>query len=126
MIDIITYERSEEPQGKLAAILDRRGGQPPEVEAAVAEILQQVRTRGDEAVVEYTARFDGVSLTAQSLRVPEKALQDAGEAMDPALLRAIAAAAANIRAFHEKQRTESWLVEDGDGVVLGKRCFRWR
>ena len=121
MIDIISYSAAESPVGKLAAILDRRDGQPADVEAAVQEILRQVRASGDDAVVEYTSRFDGVTMTPQSMRVSAKALADAGEAMDPALLAAVRAAAANIRAFHLKQHTNSWFTEDGDGVILGKR-----
>ncbi|HIC69802.1 MAG TPA: histidinol dehydrogenase, partial [Candidatus Latescibacteria bacterium] len=121
MIDIISYSAAESPVGKLAAILDRRDGQPADVEVAVQEILRQVRASGDAAVVEYTSRFDGVTMTPQSMRVSAKALADAGEAMDPALLAAVRAAAANIRAFHQKQHTNSWFTEDGDGVILGKR-----
>ncbi len=121
MIDIISYSAAESPVGKLAAILDRRDGQPADVEEAVQEILRQVRASGDDAVVEYTSRFDGVTMTPQSMRVSAKALADAGEAMDSALLAAVRAAAANIRAFHQKQHTNSWFTEDGDGVILGKR-----
>ena len=121
MIDIISYSDPESPSGKLAAILNRRDGQPDEVEDAVQEILRQVRARGDDAVVEYTSRFDGVVLTPQSMRVPAEALIDAGEAIDPGLLAAVKGAAANIRAFHQKQHTNSWFTEEGDGVILGKR-----
>ena len=74
MIDIISYSAAESPVGKLAAILDRRDGQPADVEAAVQEILRQVRASGDDAVVEYTSRFDGVTMTPQSMRVSAKAL----------------------------------------------------
>ena len=76
MIDIISYSAAESPVGKLAAILDRRDGQPADVEVAVQEILRQVRASGDDAVVEYTSRFDGVTMTPQSMRVSAKALAD--------------------------------------------------
>ena len=128
MIEILSYDGvdTQGPPAKLAAILDRQSGAPAGVEAAVRQILQQVRQRGDEAVVEYTAEFDGVSLTSGSLRVPQKALADARESMDPDLVDALEAAAANIRAFHERQRRETWYTEDGDGVVLGKKVIPLR
>jgi len=74
-------------------------------------------------VAEYTRRFDGVSLPPGGFRVPAKALDDARCAADPELMAAVAEAAANIRAFHERQRVNSWFMEDGDGVILGKKVL---
>ncbi len=128
MIEILSYDGAQLQSlpAKLAAILERQSGASAEVEASVRQILQQVRHRGDEAVVEYTAEFDAVSLTAGSLRVPQKALADARESMDPTLVEALEEAAANIRSFHERQRRETWYTEDGDGVVLGKKVIPLR
>ena len=57
------------------------------------------------------------------MRVPESEIKTAYDNADPKFLEIIAAAAANIRKFHEAQRQNSWFIEDGDGVVLGKRVL---
>jgi len=126
MLEIVTYSSdSAAIPERLQAILGRRtsmaGGS--EVESAVREILTQVRNRGDEAVAEFTARFDHVNVTPGRFRVPQKALEDALKAMDAELEEALREAATNIERFHERQRTESWTIDDADGVVLGKRVL---
>lgn len=121
MLEIVAYSPNGPVEGRLRAILERRGSLPAEVEEAVAQILAQVRARGDAAVAEYTRRFDGVSLDPTRFRVPATALDEARRAADPELMAAVAEASANVRAFHERQRLNSWFMEDGDGVVLGKR-----
>ena len=121
LIDIVEYATGGPLEGRLADVLSRHAGVPAEIEAAVAGIVADVRSRGDVAVAACTQKFDGVRLTADRFRVPAKALDDAYRAADGELLAAIGRAAANIRAFHEAQRTHSWFIEDGDGVVLGKK-----
>lgn len=122
MIDRVSYggARSNLPD-KLARILDRHSGIRPEVERAVRQIIEAVRDRGDEALVEYSREFDGVDVSTEALRVPASALAEASRELDEDLRDAIEEAADNIRAFHERQRTNSWFVEDGDGVILGKK-----
>ncbi len=120
MIDIVSYPSSP-PAAKLEAILDRHGGVPVEVEETVARILGAVRQQGDAAVATFTAEFDGVSLEPTQFRVPAEVLAQALVAMEPDLREALEAAIENIRAFHERQRRNSWFMEDGDGVILGKK-----
>lgn len=116
MLPILAYhERGE----RLQAVLGRGASFDPAVDAAVRTILDDVRARGDAAVLDYTERFDGVR--PEPLRVPEDALAAAYEAADPELLDVIREAEANVRRFHEKQVQHSWFTEDGDGVVLGQR-----
>src|SRR5690625_4273650 len=103
----------------LKRILGRFGSFDPEVERRVREILQDVEARGDEAVLEYTERFDGVR--PASLRISADDLAVAAERVDAELMDVIKDAAAAIRRFHEHQREKSWFVEDGDGVMLGQR-----
>ena len=114
------------PSGKLAAILNRQAGFPEEILSKVSEIIKRVDVEGDNAVADYTEAFDKVTLTAGNFRVPQKALEDAREVMDPDLMEAVAEAEANIRTFHCRQRKESWFLEDGDGVVIGKRISSLR
>ena len=86
--------------------------------APVSKIIQDVAQRGDDAVLEYTARFDGVQLEA--LEVPREELEAAAATLDPALRKAMDTAAANIRAFHEKQKREGFCMDCGDGVYMGQ------
>ncbi|MFH1567853.1 MAG: histidinol dehydrogenase, partial [Gemmatimonadota bacterium] len=122
MIERLTYRGGDaEVAPRLARILQRHAGIPADVEARVRRILEAVRDRGDEAVLEFGREFDNADLTPESLRVPAAALAAADRALDPDLQDALEEAADNIRAFHERQRTNSWFVEDGDGVILGKK-----
>jgi histidinol dehydrogenase len=91
------------------------------VEETVSRVLAQVRARGDDAVAEFTQEFDRVSLAPGRFRVSQAALDGALDAIDRQLLEAIAEAAANISEFHQKQAANSWFMEDGDGVILGKK-----
>lgn len=89
----------------------------PEVEAAVREIVADVRARGDDAVRECLRRFDGVTL--EHLEVSAAELDAAEAAVDAAFVAAVETAIANVRAFHERERPESWIWEE-DGARLGQ------
>ena len=115
MIPVITPDDT----GRLDAILSRDATFSDEVDATVDDILGQVRTGGDEALLALTERFDDVR--PDPIRVPPALLSDAADALTGDLRDALAAAAENIRAFHEKQVRESWFTDDGDGVLLGQR-----
>ena len=120
MIEIVSYP-SAPPPGKLAAIFGRQGGVGPEVEQAARDILHKVREGGDQALCALTREFDGIDAQPEMLRMHSTALAEAAEGLDADLRASIAAAAANIRAFHERQKLNSWFMEDGDGVILGKK-----
>jgi histidinol dehydrogenase len=120
MLEIVAYP-TEPLADKLVAILGRRTGVADEVDEAVREILHQVRVRGDEAVAEFTQRFDGVEMVAGQQQMAGIALKDGLTQIDAELRAAIEQAAVNIRSFHERQKSNSWFVEDGDGVILGKK-----
>ncbi|MCG3153673.1 MAG: Histidinol dehydrogenase [bacterium] len=90
------------------------------VEAAVREIITAVRQRGDEAVCEYTRRFDGLALTPQELAVPQHTWLAAQQQISAAALAALQAAAQNITSFHQHQRETDWEFER-EGVRLGER-----
>ncbi len=90
------------------------------VEPAVRQIVDAVRDRGDEALVAYTERFDGVRRAAADLRVPEAELEAAYRSIPAADRDALELAARRIEAFHAHQRERSWFVEE-DGAILGQR-----
>ena len=121
-MEIVAYP-SEPLADKIESILRRRIGVSDEVDEAVRQVLHQVRARGDQAVVEYTERFDGVSFSGSIYRMSSAVLQKGLDSLDASLRSAMEAAVVNIRSFHEHQRDKSWFVEDGDGVLLGKKVM---
>lgn len=94
-------------------------GSPAQNEA-VAEIVAAIRAEGDAALIRYTERFDSVRLDASQLRVTDDEIQAAYGKVEPAFLDAIREAAVNIRAFHEKQKRNSWMELQPDGTMLGQ------
>lgn len=92
----------------------------PEQNEAVREIVAQVKQQGDAALLKYTEQFDRVHLTAGQLRVTEEELAAAYQQVEPSFVEAIAAAAANIRAFHSRQKRNSWMDLQPDGSLLGQ------
>ncbi|MFP4632383.1 MAG: histidinol dehydrogenase [Halobacteriales archaeon] len=98
-------------------ILDRTPA-VDEASDAAREIVDGVLERGDEALKEYTERFDGQAL--DRLRVTESELQDAVDTVDDDVLDAVRLSCDRIRGFHERQRRDSWTERDG-GVEVGRR-----
>jgi histidinol dehydrogenase len=91
------------------------------IEATVAAILADVKARGDPAVLEYTARFDGLdAVSVAKLELPQAELDSALGRIAPAERAALEAAASRILAFHQRQRSESWQYREADGTVLGQ------
>ncbi len=105
---------------ELLAQLEARSGEvDKKVTAAVTEILEQVRSRGDEAVREYTARFDGVDAPIREIGREE--LEQIARQCEPRIMEALARAADNIRDFHARQQQQSWMTTKEDGTILGQR-----
>jgi histidinol dehydrogenase len=92
-----------------------------ELLAQVSEIIDDVRHRGDAALLDYTRRFDGVELEAAGLRVSEKTLRDSAAKVDKEVLAALRLAIKNVRVFHERQLEQSWEISPAEGVRLGQR-----
>jgi len=91
------------------------------VETTVAEIVRDVRTRGDAALCDYSMRFDRFELTPSTIRLPADQIKKSAAAADPAMVDILRKAIHNIRDFHEYQLEESWEFYAGDGVRLGVR-----
>jgi histidinol dehydrogenase len=86
----------------------------------VKSILVDIRKRGDEALVEYTNRFDQRQAKHADLKIPQQALKDALDSITPELKQGLEQAAVRIRSYHERQRLESWSYKDNDGTLLGQ------
>lgn len=93
-----------------------------EQQAKVDKIVADIRERGDEALFEYTERFDGVKLSEDTVTVTEEEIKDAYDKIDPELLKVIRDAIVNIRDYHMLQKRASWF-ETKDGIFLGQRIL---
>ena len=114
--------RSADFDQRLEALTAWEEGLDASVEVAVAEIIAAVRQRGDAALLEYTARFDGRSLSsAAQLEVSPQRLQEALAAIPAPQREALEQAAARVRSYHEHQRQVSWQYRDGEGNLLGQQ-----
>lgn len=87
----------------------------------VTSIVDAVRVEGDAALIRFTREFDGVQLT--KIRVSKEEIEKARDNISEGIIDIISEAAANVRRFHEKQRTNSWTVHGEDGTVLGQRVI---
>ena len=107
----------------LKTLLKRSPSQYGEYETIVAGILGDVRTRGDAALFEYTARFDKAAITRDNILVTEEEIREAYALTDPSLVDVIRKALVNIRAFHEKQKQNSWFTSSAEGIMLGQKIM---
>ena len=105
----------------LENLLKRSPNNYGKFEAAVADILANVKEKGDEALFSYTKEFDKVEVTADTIRVTEAEIQEAYEAVDASLLEVIRKALVNIRSYHEKPRQNSWFTSTENGTMLGQK-----
>ena len=85
----------------------------------VSEVLEDIRENGDAAVYKYTQKFDGCDLRESGMKVSKEEIDAAISQIDPELLAVIRKSAANIRAFHEKQKEEGFMMETGKGSEVG-------
>ena len=105
----------------LEALLGRSPSGYSEYEQTVREIIDDVRARGDLAVFDLEKKFDGCVLTSETIRITPEEIQDAYNELDPEFVEVIRKAADNIRAYHEKQVTQSWITTGEDGTILGQK-----
>ena len=112
---------NETKQDILKNLLERSPSQYTEYEKTVADILSDVRERGDEAVFELTNRFDKWDINSSNVKVTKAEIEQAYEQVDPEFIEILKEAAENIRVFHEKQLRDSWFYSKKDGSILGQK-----
>ena len=122
MICRILHLQSEQEWVKASQWLDGRFNPGDNVEGSVREILANVREKGDEALIDYTRRFDCPEFAAP-LRVSEQDIAWAAASISPEHLEQISEAAHNIRTFHKEQLEKSWFQTRPDGSILGQRVL---
>ncbi len=105
----------------LEDLLKRSPNQYKEYTEKVEAILKDVQENGDKAVFGYTEKFDKAVLTADTVRVTEEEIAEAYEKLPARTVEVIRKAIVNIRAYHEKQRRNSWFDAQPDGTILGQK-----
>ena len=107
--------------GLLDTLLKRSPNNYGQYADAVNEIVEAVKKDRDQAVFAYTKKFDGASLTAETIQVTQEEIEEAYTMIDPEVLEVIRKAIVNIRTYHEKQRQYSWFDSQPNGTILGQK-----
>ena len=121
MIRVIRQAERDVLDAMLKRLEARAVAFDPDLMRVVSSIIDDVRARGDEALIDYTARFDGIEVRASNLRVDEQTLNSSADKVDARILAALHEAIKNVRTFHEHQLEQSWEISPIDGVRLGQR-----
>ncbi len=116
------YELATMDVSQRARLLRRAEIQIDELIERVRPIIQEVRQRGDQALIEFTARFDRVQLTPDRLRVSREEIEQAYQMLDTSVRGAIEHAIRNVRTFHQQQMPhEQWFTQVAPGVMAGEK-----
>ncbi len=105
----------------LENLLKRSPNSYGKFEASVAAILADVKEKGDEAVFDYTKRFDGADINAENIVVTKDEIDEAYSLVDEQLVEVIRKALVNIREYHAKQKQYSWFDSTPNGTILGQK-----
>lgn len=111
----------ETKQNILDDLLKRSPNNYSQYEATVNEIIENVKTQRDQAVFDYTLKFDKFSLSADNIKVTRQEIDEAYKKLDPELVEVLKKSAENIRSFHTKQLRNSWFDAKDDGTILGMK-----
>jgi histidinol dehydrogenase len=111
----------EATENILENLLKRSPNNYGDFEGSVAEIVANVRKNKDEAIFEYSKKFDGAGINADNILVTEEEIKEAYEKVDETLLNVMRKALVNIRSYHEKQKQNSWIATEDDGAILGQK-----
>ncbi|MGM0603481.1 MAG: histidinol dehydrogenase [Bacillota bacterium] len=103
-------------------LASRSGDNLSEYRQAAAEIIKNVRKNGDQSVLEYTARFDGVEFTSAEMEVNAGEIEQAVKEVDTEFIEALKNAAVNIEDFHAEQKDRSWQKQKKPGIITGQIC----
>lgn len=114
---------AETQKDLLDSLLKRSPNHYGQYEAVVAEIIANVREKGDQAVFDYTKQFDKWEISAENIRVTEAEIEEAFQATEAEFVEVMKRSAANIADFHKKQLRNSWIDTKEDGSILGQRIL---
>jgi histidinol dehydrogenase len=116
----IIDSKQQDIVAELKRIINRGETATEEVAIIVKEIIERVRKHGDPALLEYAQKFDRVTLALKDLKITPEEIRNAYTKVETRKVDALKLAAQNIRAFHEKQKINSWVSQEANGVILGQ------
>ena len=108
-------------QNLLETLLKRSTNDYGDYEKVVAEIIEAVKERKEEAVFEYSLKFDKCNMTREKFKVTKEEIEAAYQELDAHFIQVMKDSAANIRDYHEKQKRNSWFDAKTDGTILGQK-----
>lgn len=111
---------SQEAEKRVQDTIDRGLGFSSKDQENVQAYLDDVKTRGDEALIEYTNKFDSPAVTRETLRVTDKEFDEAMAQMEPDFLKALDRSVSQLTAFHSRQKENSWMDTPRKGVMVGQ------
>ena len=117
---IVTLSK-ESRQNLLDSLLKRSPGNYGQYQDTVQEIVDRVKTEGDQALFELTRKFDWEGIDASNVKVTEAEVQEAYDTIDPQMVETIRKSLKNIREYHEKQKQYSWFDTTPEGTMLGQK-----
>ena len=112
---------NETKQNLLENLLKRSTNNYGDYEAIVADIIENVKTRKEEAIFEYSLKFDKCLTTKETFQVTKAEIDAAYAEIDAQFIQVMKASAENIRVYHEKQKRNSWFDAKEDGTILGQK-----
>ena len=115
------YSNSPDYKAQLDALLSRETDTGADVQNIVADILAHVKAKGDAALCEYTAKFDGWACSAENMVISREAMEKAWFSVSDMDRQSLQLAADRIRVYHEKQIQDDWSFTDDAGLTLGQR-----
>lgn len=121
MFEVIDSKDRKRLREKIECILGRNVALDDNLMSQVGSIIDNVRRRGDAALIDYARQFDGCDIEVPGLRVSEEELRQIAAGVDSHVVEALNEAIKNIRHFHEHERQESWEIQTEHGVRLGQR-----
>ena len=111
----------ETKQNLLEDLLKRSTNDYGDYEKVVADIIENVKTRKEDAVFEYSLKFDKCTTTRETFQVTREEIDAAYQELDAHFIQVMRDSAANIRTYHEKQKRNSWFDAREDGTILGQK-----
>jgi histidinol dehydrogenase len=115
-VRVIKYSKTA-----LEKIYNRQDKRKKIIENKVRKIIEDVRNNGDEALIKYTRKFDGLKLTPRQIKVTESEINASYQNIDPKFINILKLAIENITKFYKKQLKKSWKIKEADGITLRQK-----
>ncbi|MFW6015140.1 MAG: histidinol dehydrogenase, partial [bacterium] len=120
-MQVIRIDKNSDTNAVIESLLQRTPNYYDDYMKKVQDIIKEVKEKKDEAIIELTERFDGVTLDKNSIKVTKEEIEEAYNSVDPELLRVIRKAKDQVEKYHIKQKKYSWFDNDEKGTMVGQK-----